>query len=396
MSISNNWLVPLTANEKNFRAVYRAAHQGAYIEDLSYYQCVATESSKPVKLISWIDNENEETIGQVFQIQMSEGKSLIWTHPGTSKQVLEAIQRSNSEATKCDKYCLFLLIGPLWVEKIGQFEEHVKVLNIADLPIFKNDENVSDEQVVVARLPGSIGFLLVVEKPSSYKLWLKFVHSKVVVGCQDSQEHLDVELERLTSSRLQQDIFTESRSHEQEELLKLANHWNKTETLSKFKINRNGLILRQYVKAFEKGKAVGKVSQMPSFIPIVVRLCATLKRQAHKLIILLQIDMVNGGTLEPKSYLYFPSSPSSKADDKFTTDVLHAPFFKSPVIGIVTCTCYSLRRGVSSALGLLSQEAIDAYLNAGCDLQFKVAVEKEANGKFYVGKFRILTNDAGN
>lgn len=103
--------------------------------------------------------------------------------------------------------------------------------------------------------------------------------------------------------------------------------------------------------------------------------------------------MVNGGTVEVKSYIYFPTA-SKKSEDKFTNDVLHAPFFNSPIIGVVTSSCYSLRRGVSSALGLISKEAIDAFLSADCISHgsFKVAIEKEVNGKFYVGKFRILDN----
>ena len=51
------------------------------------------------------------------------------------------------------------------------------------------------------------GYFVVAPKEIGYKLWLQLTHSKVFVGCLDSQEHLDVELKRLTSSKLQQDIL---------------------------------------------------------------------------------------------------------------------------------------------------------------------------------------------
>lgn len=277
MSNLNNWLVPSTANEKNYRAVYRAANQGAYIEDLSYYQCIELESFNPDgKLISWVSNEAEETIGLVFQIQVSDGgKSLLWSHPGTEIHDYFKSRRQSS-VMKCNDYAFFKLIGPQWVEKIGNFEENVKVLKLKDLPIFKDEEDDSSDEdlIVVSRLPNSIGFLLTVKKRLSYRLWLRFVHSKVVVGCLDSQEHLDIELERQSSSRLQQDIFNGELSHEQTELLKLAKHWSKSEDIKRFKILRDFGTLTQYTKAFQKGKPVDKMIGMnlPSFIPIVVSL----------------------------------------------------------------------------------------------------------------------------
>ena len=54
---------------------------------------------------------------------------------------------------------------------------------------------------------------------------------------------------------------------------------------------------------------------------------------------------------------------------------------------------YSLRRGFSSALGLISGDAIQVFLQEGQLAQenaFLVAVENETNAKYYVGKFNIL------
>ena len=67
------------------------------------------------------------------------------------------------------------------------------------VPLIPGDKSCPDEV-------GS-GYHVIAPREVGYKLWLQLTHSRVFVGCLDSQEHLDVELKRLTSSKLQQDIL---------------------------------------------------------------------------------------------------------------------------------------------------------------------------------------------
>ena len=42
--LNENWAVPMTANEKHFRANYRSINTNCYLEDLSYWPCFEIES----------------------------------------------------------------------------------------------------------------------------------------------------------------------------------------------------------------------------------------------------------------------------------------------------------------------------------------------------------------
>jgi len=96
--IDGNWTVPLTANEKNFRVTYRAAAKTAYVEDLSYWQCIEAsntyESCEDTTKINmsgviydtikeglrncngssfgWLEGRNHQTIAMVFCVKISE------------------------------------------------------------------------------------------------------------------------------------------------------------------------------------------------------------------------------------------------------------------------------------------------------------------------------------
>ena len=100
--------------------------------------------------------------------------------------------------------------------------------------------------------------------------------------------------------------------------------------------------------------------------------------------------MSYGGKIKEGSRIYFPRSLGS--NKKFASDIVHAAFHDQADVGIVTSTSYSFRRGVGSALGLLSTDALNTYLQEGnlCDDSSLLAVNNEDNGKFYVGCFRVI------
>ena len=160
-------------------------------------------------------------------------------------------------------------------------------------------------------------------------------------------------------------------------MLKLGNHWTKSESRNHFKILRDDQSLGRYKIALQSKSVNSRyplsLFKTPIFLPVV-------------------IDMVYGGNIKVGSKIYFPGKVQ-KVKKLFATDVLHAPFYETPTIGIVTTACYSLRRGFSSALGLISGDAIQVFLQEGQLAQenaFLVAVENETNAKYYVGKFNIL------
>ena len=49
--------------------------------------------------------------------------------------------------------------------------------------------------------------------------------------------------------------------------------------------------------------------------------------------------MVYGGTIKSGSKIYFPGKVE-KVKKLFAVDVLHAPFYELPIIGLVTTACY--------------------------------------------------------
>ena len=244
--IDGNWTVPLTANEKNFRATYRAAAKGVYIEDLSYWQCIEAsnfhdECKDTVKInlsgviydtikeslkncsgssFGWLEDQNHQTIAMVFCLKISEEKSQWWCHPSNFQAALECLKKSAQHIQHREDLCLFSMVGPecanrlIPKDKIESNQENLIKLNVNEIPISK-ELTKDDGEVYIAAFPGDktgsdeagAGFNVIVPKLVGHKLWIQLNHSRVFVGCLDSQEHLDLELKRLTSSRLKQDIL---------------------------------------------------------------------------------------------------------------------------------------------------------------------------------------------
>ena len=98
----------------------------------------------------------------------------------------------------------------------NKIEYHEKTIQIeADEMPISRDMTKDSGRICITATPGDkscadevgAGYHVIGPKKVGYKLWLQLTHSRVFVGCLDSQEHLDVELKRLTSSKLQQDIL---------------------------------------------------------------------------------------------------------------------------------------------------------------------------------------------
>ena len=166
--------------------------------------------------------------------------------------------------------------------------------------------------------------------------------------------------------------FRETKSSVQNDLLKIVNFWTK-EPVNNFEVIREEKTLRSIEKALKAKENRSLTSSTTAkLVPIV-------------------IDMVNGGSLDENSKIHFPMEMESS---KFAKSLLEVPFKEHSVIGQVTAATYSQRRGFSSGLGLLSLNAIEAYLKAELIEKdaFTIAVEKEANGKYYIAKFRLIHN----
>lgn len=426
--IDGNWSVPFKANEKNYRATYRAAAKAVYIEDLSYWQCVETschfhshsqndDSKNSVKInisgvifdtlqkglecceadgssFAWLEDDEHQTIAMVFFIKISKDKFQWWCHPSKFDSVLPYLSKSAQDVQHRQDLCLFSLLGPecnariIPKDKNQTCQEKLMRITAADVPISREISKEAGE-IYIAAIPGDkssseevgAGFNVIVPDNIGHKLWIQLNHSRVFVGCLDSQEHLDVELKRLTSSKLQQDIGIPASSNdmtlEQSQLMKLGNHWTKSQSHKYFTILRDCQSLSWYENALKSKNGnlslISSAHKSPTFVPIV-------------------IDMVYGGTVKSGSKICFPGTVE-KVKKLFAVDVLHAPFYELPIVGLVTTACYSLRRGFSSALGLISGDAIRRFLQGGHftnEDSFLVAVENDANAKYYVGKFSIL------
>ena len=405
--IEENWAVPLTANEKHFRANYRSINTNAYLEDLSYWRCFEVKESKQnissvfgrvivngvvhenlLKCLETFeyfhgviyDQENSNLLGHFVCLNDDKNSTSIWFHPRSQRKVQEIM--TNLDFAINEDICRFRLLGPKSQEKLlmDNLENFDKVLKttVDKIPV---DTSESKDELTIVKIPGhrqsgfGAGFDIFVPKTSAFKLWLDLVHSVVHIGCLDSHEQLDIEVERLDSDRICKDILlnlTESKSSIQNDLLKIVNFWTQENT-HKFEVIREEKTLMAIEKAL-KTKKNPKLSSstVPQLVPVV-------------------IDMVNGGSIEENCKIHFPLELET---NKFVKSVLEVPFKDYSVIGQVTAATYSQRRGFSSGLGLLSLNAIEAYLEATLLERdpFTIAIEKESNGKFYVAKFRLIHN----
>ena len=309
--IENDWIVPLTSNHKNFRAVYRATVKHLYMEDNSYWQCIEISSSKDAivscfgKVIAdsvfhssleaclvpgrevdaWLYDKTDLLLGNAKCQWLTGDRLRMWCHPGSLEKIMHLLQGNNQLEKKMAVLPMsrFRFFGCNIFQ--GNFQNYVK----KDLPdstgnVFKfrlNDfdpkvfDNVDDECDIV-HVSERCSDLLIPSK-HAFQMWLKFVHEKtqIQIGCLDSQEQIDIEYRRLSSARLQADVLLESSpekwSQVQHKLVSIATTWRE-EPVLKFKIIRESRAILQYQKAVE-GKPELKETEfkdIPAFLPISV------------------------------------------------------------------------------------------------------------------------------
>ena len=241
--------MPLTANEKNYRATYRSVSKGVYVEDLSYWQCIETSDihsqidgsqKNSVKInisgviydtvqkgleccedssYAWLENCEHHTIAMVFFVKLSKDTFQWWCHPSRFESVMNCLSKLAQNVQHKEDLCLFSVLGPESSDRIipkdkseASHEKNMRI-NVVDMPI-NREKSIESGEVFIAPVSGDkssseevgAGFNVIVPNNIGYKLWLQLNHSRVFTGCLDSQEHLDVELKRLTSSKLQQDV----------------------------------------------------------------------------------------------------------------------------------------------------------------------------------------------
>ena len=233
--LDEQWAVPITPNDKHFRANYRSIHTNCYLEDLSYYTCFEIESRTELLksqcfgqvlvrgvfhdtietlleteeyFEAIIYNQDSSVLGQII-VWISD-KIRIWCHPKLQKS-LEILFKNVKYVIK-DDFCRFRLLGPNAKSKILpenlNFDKICKV-SLRQVPVSKIQ---SDEEIMIAEVLGNrssgfgSGFDIYVPKTAAVKLWIDLTHSKLHVGCLDSHEQLDIEVERMDSERLSLDF----------------------------------------------------------------------------------------------------------------------------------------------------------------------------------------------
>ena len=136
--VDGNWSVPLTANEKNYRATYRSVSKGVYVEDLSYWQCIETSDihsqidgsqKNSVKMnisgviydtvqkglecckgssYAWLENCEQQTIAMVFFVKLSKNTIQWWCHPSRFESVFSIKVNTNCVFCRLKAYILFV------------------------------------------------------------------------------------------------------------------------------------------------------------------------------------------------------------------------------------------------------------------------------------------------
>ena len=238
--IEEKWAVPLTSNEKCFRAVYRSVHQGAYAEDMSYWQCLEIQSDlqkvsesfgkvivnsieypdltkveQEIEKNCWIYEKGGLLLG-LIKIYVRLDRIWLWIHPKSVAKITEILNPVFAENLSIrPDLCRFRILGPQAMNNICK-DFNVKALALAKilkLSDLTSCDFTEDQEILVVQVKGSresgfgAGFDVIVHKDYAYKLWLAWTHNKVHIGCLDSQEQLDIEIGRLSSLRLNQDVL---------------------------------------------------------------------------------------------------------------------------------------------------------------------------------------------
>ena len=238
-TIDDNWKVPNKANEKNYRAVWRAVSKKVYLEDLSYWQCLEMSGDTNCKIktivsgekcenlksaldinktFCWILDDNHKAVALSLCLKVCDEKSFWWTHPSNFQKVLEIFQKLSCDVNHRQDLCLFHMMGPETLKVLPNLQNLEQSQNATFkasevLQSFDEEESKIDEEMFAFKSSKTsdlttlgLNFYLAVPKSFAFKLWLQSTHRKCLIGCLDSQDHLDVELQRFVSPKLCQDI----------------------------------------------------------------------------------------------------------------------------------------------------------------------------------------------
>ena len=179
--------MPLTANEKNYRATYRAVSKGVYIEDLSYWQCIETsnfqkqaeENGNNFKInisgviydtvekgvecfdgsnYAWLQNNEHQVIAMVFLVRISKDKFHWWCYPSRLESVLNCLSKLVQNVQHKQDLCLFSVLGPESNDRIvpkdknQEYLDKVFRIHAVDIPVTRDMTKESGE-VYIATIP---------------------------------------------------------------------------------------------------------------------------------------------------------------------------------------------------------------------------------------------------
>ena len=304
LTIEDEWVVPLTSNAKNIRATYRAVCQGVYMEDLSYWRCIEVEGldeeakgkviasgvtyDSVAKAIAqheetscWLVDENDVGLARATFIRdNSQSVTWFWCHPSSTLRLRSYFEKRARRVELKEDLSFFRLIGPQAKDKLHvEGQRDVYKTEISSWPC---SDMTSQDQVMIIATPGcssdtaanfGAGYDVVMPKQFSYNAWLNLVRSGVVIGCLDSQERLDVELERLTAEKLSPDLgvssFYKERSLIQQCLHVLAKQWSNQEK-PPIRIVRDTKTLSACKTALEAKEPQIFCQLKRQFLPVVV------------------------------------------------------------------------------------------------------------------------------
>ena len=184
--IENKWAVPLTANDKCFRAVYRSVNQGAYVEDISYWQCIQINSSNLREIAQhfgkiivnsveysnmsnypkefheqendcWLYDKSQNLLGLVKIFNRQDNIIWFWIHPRSFTQILEKLKQPNLQIVMREDLCRFRLLGPQAKSKITEIELNygTTIIKLSNLSLSKFKESDENQEVLVVQAKGN-------------------------------------------------------------------------------------------------------------------------------------------------------------------------------------------------------------------------------------------------
>ena len=173
-------------NDKCFRAVYRSVNQGAYIEDISYWQCIQINSSNLREIAQhfgkiivnsveysdmsnypkefheqendcWLYDKSQNLLGLVKIFIRQDNIIWFWIHPRSFAQILEKLKQPNRQIVMREDLCRFRLLGPQAKSKISEIELNygTTIIKLSNLSLSKFNESDENQEVLVVQVKGN-------------------------------------------------------------------------------------------------------------------------------------------------------------------------------------------------------------------------------------------------